>query len=64
MKWAKVILPVVFKKFQMVYIFFAIFFFSLLLPIGKKSTLAKIWRGSSVPATPPPPSSISAGLIY
>ena len=43
MKWTKVIIPVVFKKFQVVYIFFAIFFFSLSLPIGKKSTLAKIW---------------------
>ena len=42
MKWTKVILLVVFKKFQMVYIFFAIFFFSILLPIGKKSILAKI----------------------
>ena len=40
MKWTRVMLPVVFKEFEMV--FFATFVFSPSLPIGKRSTLAKM----------------------
>ena len=35
-------LPGVFQQFEVVYIFFATFFFSLSLSIGKRSVLAKI----------------------
>ena len=38
-------LPVVFEKFKVVHIFFATFFFSLSLSIGKMAILAKIWEG-------------------
>ena len=40
MKWTRVMLPVVFKESEMV--FFATFVFSPSLPIGKRSTLAKM----------------------
>ena len=52
MKWIKVILTVVFEEFKVVCIFLAIFFFSLQLSIGKRSTLAKIW-GAAAPPSPP-----------
>ena len=49
MKWARVMLPLLFEKFEPVCISFAIFFFSLKLSTGKRLTLAKIqwgtWRG-------------------
>ena len=50
-------LPVGFKEFKVVnlFIFFAIFFFSLALSIDKRSILAKIWWGCSLPRGPPPP---------
>ena len=51
MKWIRVILPVVFEEFEVVCIFLAIFFFSLQLSIGKRSTLAKIW-GAAAPQPP------------
>ena len=58
MKWTVVMLPVGFKEFKVVnlFIFFAIFFFSLALSIDKRSILAKIWWGCSLPSAPPPPS--------
>ena len=40
-------LPVVSEEFELVCIFFAIFFFLLSLSIRKRSTLTKIWEGSS-----------------
>ena len=36
-------LSVVFEKFELVCVFFPIFFFSLSLLVGKRSTLTKIW---------------------
>ena len=36
-------LPVAFEEFEVVYMFFATFFFSLSLSIGKRTNLAKIW---------------------
>ena len=54
MKWARVMLPVVFKKFEPVCIFFATFFFALLLSIGKRLTLANFFsRGGLLPPAPP-----------
>ena len=47
--WTRVTLPVVFEKFVMVLHFLARFYFSLSLSIGRRSTLAKIWRGCSPP---------------
>ena len=52
---AKLKLPVVFEEFDLGYIFWLLFFFSLSLPIGKRSTLTKIWRDCSPPVPPPPP---------
>ena len=40
MKWAVVMLPIVFEEFEVVYIFFATFLFLLLLSICIGSTLA------------------------
>ena len=40
--WTRIRLPVVFQKFDMVYIFISFFLFAT-LSIGKRSTLAKIW---------------------
>ena len=56
MKWTVVMLPVGFKEFKKVYFifFFAIFFFSLALSIDKRSILAKIWWGCSLPSAPSP----------
>ena len=42
MKWTIVKLPVGFKEFEVVYIFFANFFFLLSFSTGKRSILAKI----------------------
>ena len=42
--------------------FFATFFFSLSLSIGKRSTLAKIWEGREGLQSPPAPP-VSAGLL-
>ena len=47
--WTRVMLPVLFQKFVMVLHFLARFYFSLSLSIGRRSTLAKIWRGCSPP---------------
>ena len=47
-------LPVAFEEFEVVYMFFATFFFSLSLSIGKRTNLAKIWRVGAV-ATPSSP---------
>ena len=44
-------LPIVFEKLELVYIFFATFFFSLLFSIGKRSILAKIWGRCSPPVS-------------
>ena len=52
MKWAIAMLPIVFEKLELVYIFFATFFFSLLFSIGKRSILAKICGGCSTPSPP------------
>ena len=52
MKWSRVMLPVVFEEFEVVSIFLAIFFFSLYLSIGNRSTLAKI-LGTCSPPSPP-----------
>ena len=52
MKWTRVILPAVFKEFEVVCIFLAIFFFSLQFSIGKRSTLAKIWGEGYSPPSP------------
>ena len=52
MKWARVMLPVVFEEFEVVSIFLAIFFFSLYLSIANRSTLAKI-LGTCSPPSPP-----------
>ena len=41
-KWTRVLLPVLFEKFNAVCNFCAIFFFSLSLPTGKRLTFAKI----------------------
>ena len=41
-KWPRVMLQVDFKKFELVFIFFAIFFFSVSLSFNKRSTSAKI----------------------
>ena len=38
-KWARVMLPVVFEEFELVCIYFAIFCFPLSLSISKSSTL-------------------------
>ena len=43
MKWARVMLPVVFEESELVCILFAIF--SPSMSIGKRSTLANICRG-------------------
>ena len=51
MQWTRVMLSVVFEEFELVCIFFAIFFFSLSLSIAKWLTLAKIW-GAAVPQLP------------
>ena len=45
MKWAVVMLPIVFEEFEVVYIFFATFFLLLSLSVYKRSTLAKILGG-------------------
>ena len=45
MKWARVMLPVVFKDFEVVYIFLLLLFFSLSLSIGKKVNFNKNLRG-------------------
>ena len=59
MKWARVMLPVVFEKFEPVCIFFATIFFALLLSIGKRLTLANFFsRGGLLPPAPP----VSTGL--
>ena len=41
-KWLRVMLQVDFKNFELVFIFFAIFFFSVSLSFNKRSTSAKI----------------------
>ena len=46
---AKLKLPVVFEEFDLGYIFWLLFFFSLSLSIGNRSTVAKIWRDCSPP---------------
>ena len=51
--WTRVKLPVVFEEFDMVYIFWLLFFFPLVLSVDKRSTLAKIWGDCSPPALPP-----------
>ena len=44
MQWTRVMLPVVFEEFENdLYVFTILFFFSLSLSIGKRSTTAKIW---------------------
>ena len=46
MKWTIVILPVGFKQFELVYIYFIYFatlFFLLSLSIGRRPILANIW---------------------
>ena len=43
-------LPVVFEKSEMGLRFFATFFYSLSLSIGKRSTLANIWGGDVAPS--------------
>ena len=53
-------LPVAFEEFEVVYMFFATFFFSLSLSIGKRTNLAKIW-GMEAVATPSSP--VSTDLI-
>ena len=45
--WTRVKLPEVFEEFDMVYIFWLLFFFPLLLSVGKRSILIKIWGGCS-----------------
>ena len=57
MKWTRVILPIVFEEFEVVYIFFC-YFFSQSLSVGKRSTLAKIWWG----CCSPPPTQQSPGF--
>ena len=54
MKWTskRVMLPVVFEEFEMIYIFLLLFF------LFKRSTLAKIW-GAGAPPAPP----VSTGLL-
>ena len=59
MKWTIVMLPVVFKESELVYIFFTTFF-SLSLSIGKRSILAKTWGGCS---PPPPQTPVFTGLV-
>ena len=65
----QVMLAVVFKESEMIYIFLLhIFFFPLSLSIGKWLTIAKIWgsplqQHRSHPFTPPP-LPISAGLPF
>ena len=49
--WTRVKLPEVFEEFDMVYIFWLLFFFPLLLSVGKRSILIKIW-GSAAPSPP------------
>ena len=56
MKWIRVMLPVVFEVLH----FFAIFSFSLSLSIGKRSALAKIWRGGGGAPAP----AVSRGLFF
>ena len=58
MKWASIMLPLVFVDFEMVKYFFAIFFFSLSF-----STLAKICGSCSLPAPGPPPQFLRACTI-
>ena len=41
-KWPRVMLQVDFEKFELVFIFFATFFFSVSLSFHKRSTSAKI----------------------
>ena len=50
LKQTRVILPVAFEESEVVICFFATFFFSLSLSIGKRSNLAKSGRA----AAPPP----------
>ena len=49
MKWARLMLPVVFKEFGLVCIFLLFFFYSLSLSISRRSTLAKILGGAAAP---------------
>ena len=42
MRWIRVILPDVFKEFEVFYVVLATFCFSLSLSIGKRPTLGKI----------------------
>ena len=51
MKCSKVMLPVVlnFQELELVCNFLLLFFFSVLLSIGKKSPLAKIWGVAALP---------------
>ena len=53
MKWTRVMLPVVFEEFQMVFVFLIFFFFSRSLSIGKRSTLSKIWEGAVASSASP-----------
>ena len=48
MKGTKVMLPIVFEEFEMVYNFLLLFSFHLSLPIGKMSTLTKIWGAAAL----------------
>ena len=63
MKWTRVMSPVVFKEFGVVYISFDTFFLSLSLSIGKRSTLARIRRRGGY-CKPQPPSFYEPGLYF
>ena len=52
MKWTRIILPVVFEEFGMVYRFVATFFFLLSLSVGKRWILVKIKGSCSNPLAP------------
>ena len=54
--WIRANLPVVFEEFGMACIFLVLFYFPLLLSIGKRSSLTKMWGRLQPPSPPVSPS--------
>ena len=52
MKSTRVMLPVIFREFEIIYISFATCFFSLSFSFGKRSILAKFWGAAVLPVSP------------
>ena len=62
-KWTRVVLPVAFREFEMVYIFFATFFFTIIVNC-ERSTSPKIWGGGGRAAAPSLPGFYGLVLLF